>query len=152
MTRPPVTVRPFTDADEEAVVALWQACFPGDPPRNEPASVLRRKRQVQPELFLVALIGEELVGTVLGGYDGFRGWAYHLAVAPDRRRRGIGAELMRRLETALASRGCPKLNLQVRASNDEVLAFYESLGYAVEDRVSLGRPLLPPQVRDGAAE
>lgn len=134
-------VRPFSEADEPAVVALWSEVFAGDPPRNEPRAVIRRKLRVQRELFLVGELDGEVVGTVIAGFDGFRGWVYHLAVHPRFRRRGFGRTLMREAEARLKALGCPKVNLQVRASNVEVVAFYERLGYAVEDHTSLGRML-----------
>jgi len=137
----PLRVRPFSEADEPAVVALWSEVFAGDPPRNEPRAVIRRKLRVQRELFLVGELDGEVVGTVIAGFDGFRGWVYHLAVHPRFRRRGFGRTLMREAEARLKALGCPKVNLQVRASNVEVVAFYERLGYAVEDHTSLGRML-----------
>jgi ribosomal protein S18 acetylase RimI-like enzyme len=96
---------------------------------------------VQGDLFFVALINGIVVGTVMGGYDGHRGWIYSLAVSPETRRRGIGTALMRHAEQELARRGCPKINLQVLASNAGVVAFYQKLGYAVEERVSMGKVL-----------
>lgn len=123
------------------MVALWNTAFPDNPGHNEPRRNIRRKLGVQRELFLVATDGDRLVGTALAGDDGHRGWVYYVAVEPARRRRGIGALLMRRVEEDLARRGCPKLNLQVRATNQEVIAFYERLGYDVEDRVSMGKRL-----------
>jgi ribosomal protein S18 acetylase RimI-like enzyme len=138
-----MAVRVFRESDAAVVAALWRAVFPDDPPHNAPELVIRQKRAVQPELFFVAEDGGELVGTVLAGYDGHRGWLYAVAVRPDRRRRGVGTTLVRHAEAALAVRGCPKVNLQVRASNAAVVAFYERLGYRVEDRVSLGKRLGP---------
>ena len=82
-------------------------------------------------------------GTVMGGYDGHRGWVYSLAVVPEVRRRGVGTALMRHVERELAVRGCPKVNLQVLASNAATVAFYEKLGYSVEERVSMGKLLRP---------
>jgi ribosomal protein S18 acetylase RimI-like enzyme len=128
-------------ADEAAITAMWKEVFPGDPARNSPAAILARKRDVQPELLLVGEDEEGLVATVVGGYDGHRGWAYHLAVAPERQGRGYGKAMMRRLEQVLAERGCPKLNLQVRVNNLNVVNFYRHLGYEVEARVSLGKQL-----------
>jgi len=78
---------------------------------------------------------------VLAGFDGVRGWVHHLAVLPTLRRLGLATQLMRAAEQGLTQLGCPKLNLQVRSTNADVVAFYESLGYAVEDRISLGKPL-----------
>ena len=77
----------------------------------------------------------------MGGYDGHRGWIYSVAVRPEHRGQGIGRELIRTLETMLAERGCPKVNLQVRASNKQVVAFYKKLGYAVEERINMGKRL-----------
>lgn len=136
-----IEIRPFEDADEDAVAALWREIFPDDPPWNEPSLVIAGKRAVQRELFLVAMEGRALAGTAMGGYDGHRGWVYAVAVRPDLRRRGIGARLMARLESALVRLGCPKVNLQVRAGNEAVVAFYQRLGYSVEQRVSLGKVL-----------
>lgn len=143
-TSAPPEIRPYDERDRAAVIALWEEAFPGDPPRNRPDAVIRRKLAVQPELFLVALRGEALVGAVLAGYDGFRGWVYHLAVRRSARRRGVGSALVRAAEDALARRGCPKLNLQVRASNREVVEFYRRLGYTLEDHLSLGKLLAGP--------
>ena len=77
----------------------------------------------------------------MGGYDGHRGWIYSLAVAPDCRRRGIGSMLMKHAESALKQLGCPKINLQVLAGNAQVVDFYKRLGYAVEERINLGKIL-----------
>jgi ribosomal protein S18 acetylase RimI-like enzyme len=134
-------VRPFSESDEASVVALWNEVFAGDPPRNEPGAVIDRKLRVQRELFLVGELQGDVVGTVVAGFDGYRGWVYHLAVHPRCRRRGFGRQLMREAEARLRALGCPKLNLQVRSSNTEVIAFYERLGYSIEDRASLGKIL-----------
>lgn len=135
------TIRPYVADDHDAVVALWREVFAGDPPWNDPDEVIERKVGVQPELFLIGRIGARLAGTVLGGFDGVRGWVHHLAVAPDLRRRGVADALMERVEAGLLEMGCPKLNLQVRRSNLAVVAFYESRGYAIDEVVSLGKPL-----------
>jgi ribosomal protein S18 acetylase RimI-like enzyme len=136
-----IAIRPLEPADRDAVVCLWKAVFPDDPARNDPDAVLARKARVQPELFLVAEDDGAVIGTVVGGYDGHRGWAYHLAVDPAHRRQGIGRRLMDELEARLAGLGCPKLNLQVRESNTAVVEFYRRLGYQVERHVSLGKVL-----------
>jgi ribosomal protein S18 acetylase RimI-like enzyme len=135
------TIRPYLAADEDDVVALWQSTFTGDPPWNEPHDVIARKRSVQADLFLVGILGERVVGTVLAGFDGVRGWVHHLAVLSEFRRNGFASLLMDRAEAGLLELGCPKLNLQVRGSNAEVVAFYESRGHRVEDVISLGKPL-----------
>jgi ribosomal protein S18 acetylase RimI-like enzyme len=137
-----MTVRPFEESDSEAVAALWRDVFPDAPPWNDPRRDIERKLAIQRELFLVACESDRVVGTAMAGYDGHRGWVYYVAVSPDCRRRGIGAALMRSVEDALAERGCPKLNLQVRSSNRGVVDFYGRLGYEVEDRVSMSKRLL----------
>ena len=136
-----IRIRPYAETDEAAVARLWREVFPDAPAWNRPESDITRKLSVQRELFLVATLEEELVGTAMGGYDGHRGWVYYVAVSPRRRREGIGRALMQRIEEELTRLGCPKLNLQVRASNHEVVAFYEELGYQVEERVSMGKRL-----------
>ena len=134
-------IRAFRESDHDGVVALWRAVFPDAPARNDPVLDIRRKLAVQPELFLVALAGSEAVGTCMAGFDGHRGWVHLVAVAHAHRQRGIGSALMRRAETLLADLGCPKLNLQVRASTPGVVAFYERLGFQVEERISMGKLL-----------
>jgi ribosomal protein S18 acetylase RimI-like enzyme len=134
-------IRAFEESDRVAVISLWREVFAYTMPHNDPALVIDRKMALQRELFFVAILDEQVAGTVMGGYDGHRGWIYSLAVDPRRRRRGIGATLVRHLEKALADLGCVKINLQVLASNPHVVAFYEKLGYRVEERISMGRVL-----------
>jgi ribosomal protein S18 acetylase RimI-like enzyme len=134
-------IRPYEETDEPAVVALWNEVLPDAAPHNDPATTIRKKLAVQRELFFVGLIDAAVAGTVMGGYDGHRGWVYAVAVRPSCRRRGVGTALLRRLEAALAERGCLKVNLQVRAGNADAVAFYERLGYSVEERVSMGKRL-----------
>ena len=134
-------IRLYQEADQVAVISLWRAALPDSAPHNDPATTIRKKREVGDDLFFVAEVEGQVAGTVMGGYDGHRGWVYSVAVAEPHRRRGIGGALVRHLEAAFAERGCMKVNLQVRASNAEVVAFYEVLGYGVEERVSMGKRL-----------
>jgi ribosomal protein S18 acetylase RimI-like enzyme len=136
-----VEIRAFTESDEDAVIDLWRAVALSCAPHNDPATALRKKLAVDRDLLLVAEVGGTVVGTVMGSYDGHRGWVYAVAVRSDHRRRGIGSALMRRIEAALAERGCLKVNLQAVASNLGAVAFYETLGYSVEERVSMGKRL-----------
>ena len=78
----------------------------------------------------------------MGGYEGHRGWVYYLAVTPEQRRQGLGRQMMEAVEEKLLAKGCPKINLQVRSDNDDVVTFYENIGYKTEDRVSLGKRLV----------
>ena len=135
-------IRPYRETDQQAVAGLWQEVYPDAPPRNHPETDIQRKLTVQRELFLVAVQDGRLVGTAMAGYDGHRGWVYYVVVDPGHRRRGIGTALMRAVEVGLASIGCPKLNLQVRASNPEVVAFYRKLGFDIEERISMGKRLV----------
>jgi len=136
-----MVIRPYQDSDLQAVIALWREVLPGDAPHNDPATSARNKVAVDRELFLVADIAGEVVGTALGGYDGHRGWVYSVAVKPQHRRQGIGSALIRDLEAALLDRGCLKVNLQVLSSNSQVIPFYEKLGHQVEERISMGKRL-----------
>jgi ribosomal protein S18 acetylase RimI-like enzyme len=140
-------VRRFTPPLTEAVVSLWRDCDLTRP-WNDPYKDIARKLTVQPELFLVAVDGDVVVGTIMGGYDGHRGWINYLAVAGSCRRRGIGRLLVAHVEEALKRMGCPKINLQVRESNREVAAFYRAIGFSDDAVVSLGKRL----VDDGAGE
>ena len=143
MTRPPQTfsIRSFRQSDRDALRRLWALVFPDDPPWNAPEVMIESKLKVQPELLLIGEVGESLVGAVIAGFDGVRGWIYHLAVAPECRRRGFATQLVRAAEDGLRRLGCPKVNLQVRATNQDVVAFYRSVGYEIEERVSMGRRL-----------
>ena len=133
-------VRRYRPADDAQLIELWQDVLPHPAPHNDPQTSLKNKLAVD-DLILVAERSRRIVGAVMGGYDGHRGWIYSLAVQPDCRRQGVGALLVRALERKLEAQGCLKVNLQVRASNAEVVAFYEHLGYNVEDNLSLGKRL-----------
>jgi putative acetyltransferase len=132
-------IRPFEQADQASLETLWARVFAADPPWNRPAVLIANKLTVQPELLLLGFDDGRLVGAVMAGFEGVRGWIHHLAVEPGMRRRGIGGRLVRAAESGLRKLGCPKVNLQVRASNPDVVAFYQRLGYAIEERVSMGR-------------
>lgn len=134
-------IRPYEPADEAAVIALWREALIDPAPHNDPQISLQNKIAVDPELLLVAVVNCEVIGTVMGGYDGHRGWIYSVAVQSTCRRQGIGSALVRRLEMELGRRGCLKVNLQVRSKNTGVIPFYESLGFQVEEIVSLGKRL-----------
>ena len=135
-------IRAFADADTEAVVALWNDCGLTRP-WNNPYQDIARKCSVSPDLFLVgADTNAQLVATIMVGYDGHRGWINYLAVHPSHQRQGHARRLMEQAEQLLTARGCPKLNLQVRAGNEAVIAFYESLGYTDDKTVSMGKRLI----------
>ena len=114
---------------------------------NNPKKDIERKLKVNPELFLVGLVDGKVVASVIGGYDGHRGWIYYLAVDPACQRRGLGRLIMEAIERKILSIGCPKINLQVRMDNTEVVEFYESIGYKTEDRISMGKRLVDDEER-----
>lgn len=133
-------IRPFHPADEPAVVALWARCGLTRP-WNNPHKDIARKLAVRPDLFLVAEADSAVIGTVMVGYDGHRGWINYLGVDSDCRRRGVGRALMAEAERLLRLEGCPKINLQVRTGNTEVIEFYRQIGFVTDDVVSMGRRL-----------
>ncbi len=140
-------IRPYQESDQAAVAALWREAFPESSQWNHPETDIQRKLAVQRELFLVAVRDGRVVGATMGGYDGHRGWVHLVVVSPSVQRQGIGAALMKRVEAALLQLGCPKINLQGRGGNEPVIAFYRKLGYGGEERVSMGKRLIPDHGR-----
>lgn len=119
-------IRPFTRTDQaddtDAVVALWRECGLTRP-WNDPHADIDRKLTTQPELFLVGETEAGVVASAMVGYDGHRGWVYYLAVRQGLRGTGAGRALMAEAERLLTDRGCPKIMLMVRSTNDDVVAF-----------------------------
>ena len=134
-------IRPFQPADEAAVIALWEECGLTRP-WNDPHKDIARKLAVQPELFLVGMLDDAVMASVMAGYEGHRGWMNYLAVAPRHRGRGFGRALVEHVERLLLERGCPKVGLLVRNSNKEAAEFYRRLGYAQDESISLGKRLV----------
>ena len=134
---PEFKIRSYQASDESAVIELWHRCNLVVP-QNDPQKDIEMKRKVQADLFFVGTISGRAIATVMAGYDGHRGWIYYLAVDPDYRRQRIGRRMMENAESALKKRGCPKINLQVRTSNQAVVAFYERLGFSNDDVICLG--------------
>ena len=130
-------LRAYQNDDWQALIDLWQRVFPDNPPHNDPSQVISAKRAVD-DLIFVALEEDSIVGAVMAGYDGHRGWLYAVAVDHPHRRHGIARRLVAHALDALRQLGCIKVNLQIRSDNAQVVAFYESLGFCVEDRISMG--------------
>jgi len=130
-------IRKFQEKDKNSLIELWQKVFPDDPPHNKPSIVIETKLAVDDLIFLVEN-NNEIIGACMAGYDGHRGWLYAVAVLPSHRRSGKGTQLIKHAMQALKELGCIKVNLQIRSTNTEVAAFYESLGFAGEDRLSMG--------------
>jgi ribosomal protein S18 acetylase RimI-like enzyme len=140
-----VIIRIFDERDTQDVLALWVQAFPEyaapGKPQRDPRLSIRNKLAMQPEFFFVGLLEERLIGTVMVGYDGHRGWMYSLAIAEDERGKGYARALVEHAERALAAIGCPKLNLQIMANKPETQAFYAKLGYQMDAVVSFGKRL-----------
>jgi ribosomal protein S18 acetylase RimI-like enzyme len=133
-------IRSYQASDEFAVIDLWHRCNLVVP-QNDPQKDIEMKRKVQADLFFVGTINGRIIATVMAGYDGHRGWIYYLAVDPDYRQQQIGRRMVERAGSALKERGCPKINLQVRTSNQAVISFYERLGFSNDDVIGLGKKL-----------
>ena len=133
-------VKLYNPKDEKQVIELWTACNL-TVSWNNPKLDIERKLKVNPELFLVGEIGNKVIASVLGGYEGHRGWINYLAVLPEYRGNGFAKEIMIAVEQKLKDIGCPKINLQIRGNNEEVIKFYESIGYFDEHMTSMGKRL-----------
>ena len=133
-------IRCYASTDMDRVIALWRQC---DliVAQNDPEKDIQRKLRVDPDLFLVGEIGAAVIATVMGGYEGHRGWINYLAVAPSEQLRGHGRAMMVAIESLLRARGCPKINLQVRKTNVAAIGFYHSIGFNDDDVIGLGKRL-----------
>lgn len=130
------------DTHRTQVIALWDRVFGYEAQHNAPAIVIDKKLAVKDDLFFVAVRAGDLVGTVMAGYDGHRGWIYLIAVRPDLRNQGIGSKLLKFAERRLEALGCMKINLQIMNDNESARYFYETLGYSAENRISMGKRLV----------
>ena len=119
---------------------LWEQCDLARP-WNDSRLDIGRKMKVNPEWFLVGLVDGRVVATVMAGYEGHRGWLNYLAVAPEFQGRGLAKTIVAEAERLLRKAGCPKINLQIRTSNQAVIEFYRRLGYSVDEVVSMGKRL-----------
>ena len=136
-------VRLYDDTkDQEAVITLWKSVFKIDLPHHDPLVSINRKLSAKDDLFFVAESDNcQVVGTIMVGYDGHRGWIYSLAIDPSYRKKGIGSLLLAQAESVLKKMNCPKVNLQIETWNKEVVEFYSKNGYELEERISMGKIL-----------
>ena len=130
-------IRKYQEEDRAGLIELFQKVFPDDPPHNEPLKVIDAKLAVD-DLIFVTVVDDQVIGGCIAGYDGHRGWLYAVATSPSYRRSGIGQKLVSLAVQSLKNIGCVKVNLQIRATNTEVIEFYKSLGFSTEERVSMG--------------
>lgn len=135
---PTLSIAPICDADVAAVVALWQRCGLTRP-WNDPVADVALARKGSNAAVLIGRDNDAIAASVLVGHDGHRGWVYYLAVDPDRRHKGYGRVMMDAAEKWLRERGLEKLQLLVRADNSQVKDFYQSLGYAMQERIVLAK-------------
>jgi ribosomal protein S18 acetylase RimI-like enzyme len=110
---------------------------------NDPIKDIQRKMLVDPDMFLIGELSEDIVATVMGGYEGHRGWINYLAVSPEHQRKGYARAMMQQVEVLIQQKGSPKINLQVRSNNIDVIQFYQAIGYDIENAVGLGKRLIP---------
>lgn len=137
-----MSIRTFKLDDTDAVIGLWQACELTRP-WNNPSLDIQRKMAIKDSLFLVAETDGRITGSVMGGYEGHRGWINYLAVDPTIRKQGLGRALMLEVEKRLLALGCPKINLQIREGNNDVIAFYQAIGFTDDECRSFGKRLIP---------
>ncbi len=138
MAEKEITIREYRPGDKKTVINLWIECGLVYP-TNNPELDIERKLQVNPELFLVGVIDDRIAATVMGGYEGHRGWANYLAVHPDYQKRNYGRKIMEALEKKLMEMGCPKINLNVRSTNIEAMKFYYRIGYKQDEVITLSK-------------
>lgn len=140
----------YQQADRLAVINLWMRCGLVWP-QNNPDTDILRKCDDSPDLFFVGRLGAEIIAAVMVGYDGHRGWINYLAVSPEHQKGGYGRQLLAHVEQLLAARGCPKINLQIRSTNHQVIEFYQRLGFSVEENISMGKRLVTDTPFDPAS-
>jgi ribosomal protein S18 acetylase RimI-like enzyme len=137
----------YQPGDQDALIALWQQCGL-IVPWNNPLADIARKTADSPDLLFIAKIGKRLVASCMAGYDGHRGWIYFLAVHPEQQRRGLAADLVAHAEARLLELGCPKVELMVRDSNRQVIAFYQAAGYQLEPVRVMSKRLQQDEAHD----
>ena len=137
-----VEIKTYDDkAHRNQVIDIWTSIFKYEDPRNNPSLLIDNKLAVNDNLFFVAIENGEIVGTIMAGYDGHRGWIYSLAVIPEKRRTKIGTKLLKHTESELKKLGCVKINLQIFQHNEIVKEFYLKNGYHIEERISMGKEI-----------
>jgi ribosomal protein S18 acetylase RimI-like enzyme len=129
-----LAITAITDADVDAVIALWQRCGLTRP-WNDPAGDIAFVRRGGNATILVGRANGTIVASAMVGHDGHRGWVYYVAVDPDERKKDFGRAIMAAAEDWLRQQGVTKAMLMVRPDNTGVKAFYDRLGYETQERV-----------------
>ena len=135
----PLTISTIEDADIPEVIALWQRCGSARPWNDPAADIARARNGANATVLLGRDAAGSLVASVMAGHDGHRGWVYYVTVDPDHRFKGYGREIMTAAEDWLRAHGMEKMQLMVRADNAQVHAFYQSLGYLPQERVTFAK-------------
>ena len=137
-------IRPYIDTDLEDIIQLWERCDLTRPWNNPEIDIFRKAAQ-KDELFLVAVKDQTIIATLMGGYDGHRGWINYLAVHPNHQRNGIATALIQHSEKRLIALGCPELQILVPKEHIDIQNFYEQLGYDEKEVVCLAKRLISDQ-------
>ena len=131
-------VRSYRKKDEKQVIQLWKMSNLIIP-KNNPLRDIDEKIRFQPDLFLVGLLDKKLIGTIMVGYEGHRGWINYLAIHQEFRGKGFGVKLMDYATEILTNMGCQKINVQIRKTNNSVIEFYKKLGFTDDEVISYGK-------------
>ncbi|OLC09422.1 MAG: hypothetical protein AUH39_04665 [Chloroflexi bacterium 13_1_40CM_67_9] len=134
-------IRDLRGSDGDELRALWRACGIRDRPGDDDESLAAMASR-NPGLCIVGREGDRVVASALAGFDGRRGWLYHVATHPEVRHRGIATRLVRTIEDRLRAIGCRKLNLIVWDGEEDAMAFWSSIGYRREKLVEYAKELV----------
>jgi len=140
-------IRTFRPGDQSGVIYLWRQCGL-IVPWNNPETDIQRKLSTSPDLFYVGVLDGELIASCMAGYDGHRGWIYFLAVISAYQREGFASRLIDHVESELIKLGCPKVELMVRKTNENVISFYQSAGYDIDPVMVLSKRLTEDEPHD----
>lgn len=135
-----INIRSFNISDYDEVRSVWH-CAGLEIRAGDNRESIEKKLRRDSELFLVAEDETGIIGTVMGAYDGRRGWMYHFAVMPDLQKIGVGHELLKELERRLIAYGCPKMNLLVHPDNKKAINFYQQAGFHIQEYRLMGKLL-----------
>jgi ribosomal protein S18 acetylase RimI-like enzyme len=140
-------IRTFRPDDESDVINLWRQSGL-IVPWNNPETDIQRKLSTSPDLFYVGLLDGELIASCMAGYDGHRGWIYFLTVKSAHQRQGFASRLIDHAESELIKLGCPKVELMVRKSNNNIISFYQGVGYDIDPVMVLSKRLTEDEPHD----
>lgn len=135
-----ITIRKYVEPDCSQIIDLWNDIFRPTKYHNDPDRTIKMKNN-HDDLFYVAEFDNKIIGTVIIGFDGHRGWIYALAVKKEFQRKGIGTKLVDKAINVLRDLGCLKVNIQIMSNNSNVVNFYKKCDFEIEERISMGLKL-----------